>query len=39
MHPSEQKGFIPQGEAFAGAKQEMIGLGVSQEVLSKAEQI
>jgi len=31
--------FIPQGEAFAGAKKEVIGLGVDEATLAKVEQI
>lgn len=36
---AERGGFIPQGEAFGGAKKELISLGVSAEILSKAERI
>ena len=35
----ERGGFVPQGEAFGGAKTELMGLGLSADVLSRAEQI
>ena len=36
---AERGGFVPQGEAFGGAKKELISLGVSEKILQKAEQI
>jgi len=40
MSEKMEKGdFVPQGDAFEGAKKELMSFGVSEVVLSQAEQI